>query len=78
MKPKPRVNNVDDKYSQAATIGTSATVGEQVDQIEAMMQKYSIYDANYESVYDDFDDNCVALISDSDNIREVEPLKMHI
>ena len=78
MKPKPRVNNVDDNSSQAATIGTSATVGEQVNQVEAMMQKHSIYDANYDSDYNDFDGNCVAVISDSDNIREVEPLIMHI
>ena len=42
------------------------------------MQKHSLYDANYDSDYDDFDDNCVAVISDSDNIREVEPLNMHI
>ena len=35
------------------------------------MQKNSIYDANYDSGYDDFEDNCVAVISDSDNIREV-------
>ena len=35
------------------------------------------YDANYESDYDEFD-NYVAVISDSDNIREVEPVKMHI
>ena len=28
MKPKPRVNNVDDNFSEAANIGTSATFGE--------------------------------------------------
>ena len=28
IKPKPRVNDVDDTYSEAATISTSATVGE--------------------------------------------------
>ena len=26
------------------------------------MQKHSIYVANYDSDYDDFDDNCVAVI----------------
>ena len=78
MKPKPRVNNVDDTSSGAATIGISATVGEQANQIHAMTQKHSIFDANYESDYDDFDDNCLAVISDSDSIRDVEPVNMHI
>ena len=78
MKPKPIVNNVDDTTSEAATIGTSATAGEQENQIETMFQIQSIYDANYDSDYDEFDDNCTAVISDSDNIREVEPVNMHI
>ena len=78
MKPKPRVNNVDDTSSQAAATGTSATVAEQVNKIETMMQKHSIYDANYDSDYDEFDDNRVGVISDSDSIRELEPLNMHI
>ena len=78
IKPKPRVNDVDDTYSEAATISTSATVGEQVNQIEAMMHKHRICDANYDHDYDDFDDNCVAIISDSDNVREVEPVNIHI
>ena len=77
-KPKPRVNNVDDTSSEIVTIGTFATVGEQVNQIETMMPRHSIYDANYDSHCDEFDDNCVAVISDSDNIREVEPVNMHI
>ena len=47
--PKPRVNNVDDAISEAATVGTSATAGEQVNQIEKMFKKHSIYDANYDS-----------------------------
>ena len=78
MKPISRVNNDDDKFSEAATIDTSATVEDQVNQIDAMMQKHSIYDANYDSDYDDFKDNCVAIISDSDSFREMEPVNMHI
>ena len=54
-----------------------ATVEEQVNQIEAMMQKHTIYDANHDSDCVDFEDNCVAIISDSDSIREVEPVNMH-
>ena len=42
MKPKRRVNNVDDTTSEAATIGTSATVGEQVHQVETMIQTHNI------------------------------------
>ena len=42
MKPKPRVNNVDDTSFEAASIGTSATVGEHVNQIDAMILKHSI------------------------------------
>ena len=69
IKPKPGVSNVGDTSSETGTIGKSATVGEQVNQIDAIMQENSIYDANYDSVHDGFDDNCVAVISDSDNIR---------
>ena len=43
-----------------------------------MLQKHSIYDANYDSDYDDFDDNCVATISTNDNIRKVEPVIVNI
>ena len=83
IKSKPRVNNVDDTSSEAATIGSSVTVGEQVNQIESMIQKHSIYDANYDSddansYYDDFDENCVSVISDSENIRQVGPENMLI
>ena len=78
MKRKPRISNVDDTTSEAATIGTSVTVGEQVNQIETMFQGHSIYDANYDSDYDEFDDNCVAVISDRDNIRKVETVSVNI
>ena len=44
-------------------MGTSATVGKQVNHIDRLLQKQSIYDANYDSDYDDYDDNCVATIS---------------
>ena len=64
--------------SEAATIGSSAMVEEQINQLETMMGRHSIYDANYDSDYDEFNDNCVAVISDSDNIREVEPVNLLI
>ena len=60
------------------TVDTSASVGEQVNHIDRLLQKHSIYDANYDSDYNDFDDNCVATISTNDNIREVEPLTANI
>ena len=78
FKPKPRVNNVDDSVSEAATVGTSATVGERVNDIDRLLQKHSIYDANYDSDYDDYDDNCVATISINNNTRELEPVNLHI
>ena len=37
MMPKPRVNTVDDNFSEAADISTSATIDEQVNQTEAMI-----------------------------------------
>ena len=77
-KPKPIVNNVDDNISEAATVATSATGGEQVNQIDKLLQKHSTYDANYDSEYAEFDDNCVAIISNNDNIREVETLNANI
>ena len=79
FKPKPGVNNVDDSISETATVGISATVGEQVKHIDRLLQKHIIYDANYDSDYDDdYDDNCVATISINNNTREVEPVKLKI
>ena len=72
-KPRLKVNNVDDSFSEAATVGTSATVGEQVNHIDRLLQIQGIYDANYDSDYDDYDDNCVATISIISDTREVEP-----
>ena len=54
------------------------TAGEQVNQTETTFQRHSIYDAIYDFYYDEFDNNCVAIISDSDNFKEVEPVNMHI
>ena len=48
FKPKPSVNIVDDSISEAATVGSSATVGEQVNHIDRLLQKHSNYDANYD------------------------------
>ena len=36
-KTKPRVNNVDDSISEAATVGTSATAAEQVNHIDILL-----------------------------------------
>ena len=72
-KPKPRVNNVDGSISEAEIVGTSATVGEQVNHIDRLLQKQSIYVGNYDSDYDDYDDNCVATISFYNDTRGVEP-----
>ena len=77
LKTKPRVNNVDDTSSEVATVGTSATVGEKK-QIETLIQRHSFQDANYDFDYEDFNDNCVAIISNRDNIREVKPVNMHV
>ena len=38
----------------------------------------SIYDADYDSDYDEFDENCVAIVSNNDNIREAEPVNAKI
>ena len=77
-KPKPRVNNVDDSTSEAATVGTSATVGEHVNHIDRLLQKQSIYDAKNDSDYADYNDNCVATISINNDTREVEPVNLYI
>ena len=68
------MNNVDDSISKAAKVGTSSTVGEQVNHIDRLLQKQGVYDANYDSDYDDYDDNCVATIFIDSETREVEPL----
>ena len=77
-KPKPRVNNVDDSISEAAMVGTSATVTEQVNHIDRLLQKQGIYDANYDSDYDDYDGNYVAAISINSDTREVEPVNLDV
>ena len=77
-KPKPPVNNVDDSVSEAATVGTSATAAEQVNNIDRLLQEQAIYDENYDSDYDDYDDNCVATISLKSDTREVEPVYLDI
>ena len=59
IKPKRRVNNVDNTNSEAARVGTSASVGEQVNHIDRLLQKHCIYDTIFDSDYHDFDDNCV-------------------
>ena len=43
-----------------------------------MFQKQSIYDANYDSDYDDYNDNCIATISINNDTREVEPVNLDI
>ena len=78
IKPKPRVNYVDDSVSEAATVGTSATAAYQVNSINRLLQQQSIYDANYDSDYDDYDDNCVAAISIQNDVREVKPVNLEI
>ena len=73
-KPKPRVINVDDSVSKAATVGTSTTAVEQINNIDRLLKQQSIYDANYDSDNDDYNDNCVATISIKIDTREVEPV----
>ena len=77
-KPKPRVNYVDDSVSQAATVGTSTTAAEQVNNISKLLQQKSIYDANYDSDSDEYNNNCVAAISIKTDTRQVEPVNLVI
>ena len=78
IKPKPRVNYVDDSVSEATTVGTSTTAADQENNINRLLQQQSIYDANYDSDYDDYHNNCVAAISIQYNAREVEPVNFDI
>ena len=72
------MNNVDDSVSEAATVGNSATAAKQVNNIDRLLQRKGIYDANYDSDYDDYDDNCVATISIKSGTRDVEPVNLDI
>ena len=72
------MNNVDDSVSEAATVSTSATVAEQVNNIDRLLQRQGIYDANCDSDYDDYADNCVATISIKRDTREMEPVNLDI
>ena len=73
-----QINNGDDASPEAATVGTSATVEEQVNRTDSMLRQHNIYDAKYYSDSDDLDDNSVAVISESDSPREVEVVNTHI
>ena len=77
-KPKSRVNNVDNSVSEAATVGTSTTAAEQVNNIDRLLKQQSIHDANYDSDYDDYNDYCVETISVKSDPREVEPVHLDI
>ena len=57
-------------------MGTSTTAVEQVNNIDRLLKQQSIYDANYDSDYDDYNDNCVATISVKSDTREVEPVNL--
>ena len=46
--------------------------------LNRLLQKNSIYDANYDSDYDDYDDNCVTTISINNDNRELEPMNLDI
>ena len=59
-------------------VGTSATAKEQLNQIDSMLKQQNVHDSNYDSDYGDLDENCVAVISDSDSLREVETVNMQI
>ena len=59
-------------------MGTSATAAEQVNNINKLLQQQSIYYANYDSDYDDYNDNCVATISIKSDTRDVEPVNLDI
>ena len=57
---------------------TSATGAEQIDNIDRLLQQQSIYDANYDKDYDDYNDNYAATISIKSDTREVEPVNLDI
>ena len=66
------------RFPRQQRVGTSARVGEQVNHTDRLLQKHSIYDSNYDSSYDDYDEICVATISVNNNTREVEPVILTI
>ena len=78
IKPKPRVKYVDDSVSEAATVETSTTAADQVNNINRLLQQQSIYDVNCDSDYNDYYNKCVAAISIQNNAREVEPVNLDI
>ena len=43
-----------------------------------MQSKNNIYDANYDSDYDDLENNCVAVITHDHKFREVEPVNVQV
>ena len=51
---------------------------EQVNQIGSLIRRQSIQESNYDSYYDNFDDDCVTAISCSKSVRDVQPGIMFI
>ena len=71
MNPEPRINNVEDVKSDAATMGTLPSADKQVNQLDNLPRKHKIYNENYDSDYDEIEDNYVAIITDDHNFRDV-------
>ena len=59
-------------------MGTSTTAAEQVNNTDRLLKQQSIYDAKYDSDYDDYNDNSVATISVKSDTREVKPVNLDI
>ena len=78
MKPKRRDNNVEDVQSEAARAGTSTSVDEKINETDNMLKNHNVYDANYDSDYDDVEDNYAAVITDDHSLRELERFNVQV
>ena len=70
MKQKRVVNKVWCARSEAALVVISPSVDDQFNQIDDIKKQHNNPDANYDSNYNQSEDNCVAVISDNRNLRE--------
>ena len=77
MKPKLRVDNVENAQPENATVGTSPSVDDQVNQID-MLERQCIYEAYYDFDYDETEDNCLVVISSHQDLRMVEPVNIKL
>ena len=71
-KPKPSITMSRITTSEASTVRTVKK--NRVNRIETMPRQNNIGNVKWDSDYDETEDSCVPLVSNSQSLKEVEPV----